>query len=300
VTPNPALSRLATRLLWAHVALVAFSTVALVTFLAEPSAAVGAWLAREPNATAARIGWAVSGPTYVVLGFLAALAHALRRIGGWRVVAAFVVASAIALASELLGTSTGYPFGGYSYTPLLGWRVLGLVPFPIPISWTFILYCSLAICGRLLPVRDDGRTRLRWAFVAGLILTAWDVAMDPAMVRTAHWLWHEPGPFYGMPYTNWIGWVVTGTVIAWVMLRLVPPTVVAERVSPTRLPLVLYAVNGLMPIAICVRYGMVWAAVLGTLAMALPVGLAVAAGARRARRGADLPAAPATVQTAGD
>ena len=54
-----------------------------------------------------------------------------------------------------------------------------------------------------------------------------------------------------------------------------------ERVSPTRLPLVLYAVNGLMPIAICFRHGMLWAGVLGTIAMAVPLVLAMAAGARR-------------------
>jgi len=292
--------RAAGPLLWAHVALVALSTAALVTFLADPSPAMSAWLTREPNATAARIGWTFSGPTYVVLGFLAALAHALRWIGGWRVVAMFGVASLIALASELLGTRTGYPFGGYSYTPLLGYRILGLVPFPIPISWTFILYCSLAMCGRLLPARDDGRTRLLWAFVAGLILTAWDVAMDPAMVRTAHWLWHEPGPFYGMPFTNWIGWVVTGTVIAWVMLRFVPPGVVAERVSPTRLPLVLYAVNGLMPIAICFRHGLLWAGVLGTVAMAVPLVLATAAGVRRPSPTRAAGGAAASLSVSGD
>ena len=281
-------------LLWAHVLLIVFSTAALVTFLADPSPAMREWLAREPNATAYRLGWTYSGPTYVVLGFLAALAHAIWRLGGRRVVAMFAVASAVALASELLGTSTGYPFGGYSYTPLLGYRILGLVPFPIPISWTFILYCSLAMCGRLLPARDDGRTRLVWAVAGGAILTAWDVAMDPAMVRTAHWIWHEPGQFYGMPWTNWIGWLATGTVIAWLMLRFVPPSEFAARVAPTRFPLVLYAINGLMPIAICFRHGLVWAGVFGTLAMALPVALALLAGARgRGRSPATRPATAA-------
>ena len=274
--------RLATPLLVAHAALIVFSTIALVTFLADPSPETQAWLAREPNATVYRIAWTFSGPTYVVLGFLAALAHAVGRLGGgWRVPLMFGVASLVALGSELLGTSTGYPFGGYSYTPLLGYMVLGLVPFPIPISWTLVLYCSLAMCGRLLPARDDGRTRLAWAFVAGLILTAWDVAMDPAMVRTAHWVWHEPGQFYGMPYTNWIGWIATGTVIAWLMLRFVPPTRWARDVSPTSFPLVLYAINGIMPIALCFRHDMVWAGVLGTIAMVVPIALSVAAGARR-------------------
>ncbi|HKG92665.1 MAG TPA: hypothetical protein VKA84_12265, partial [Gemmatimonadaceae bacterium] len=44
-------------------------------------------------------------------------------------------------------------------------------------------------------------------------------------------------------------------------------------------PLVLYAVNGVMPIALCARAGMWWAVVLGTLAMGVP--LALAAGSRR-------------------
>ena len=275
-----------TPLMIAHTALIVFSTAALVTFLADPSPETQSWLAREPNATVYRIAWTFSGPTYVVLGFLAALLHAGARLGWRRVLPMFGVASAVALGSELLGTSTGYPFGGYSYTPMLGYRILGLVPFPIPISWTFILYCGLAMCGRLLPARDDGRTRLVWAAVAAAILTAWDVAMDPAMVKTYHWVWHEPGAFYGMPYTNWIGWLVTGFVIAWLMLRFVPPSEIARQVSPGRFPLLLYAVNGIMPIAICARYGFVWAVVFGTLAMAVPVLLALRAGAPRVARDA--------------
>lgn len=273
----------ATGLIWLHAALILFSTAALVTFLADPSAETQAWLAREPNATVYRIAWKFSGPTYVVAGFLAAVAHAMARLGVRpRVVAMFATVSLLALASELLGTHTGYPFGGYAYTEMLGHRILGLVPFPIPISWTCILYCSLAMCGRLLPARDDLATRLRWSAVGALILTAWDVAMDPAMVKTFHWVWAEPGAFYGMPYTNWLGWLATGFVLSWVMLRFVPPTVFAERVSPTRLPLVLYALNGIMPIAICLRHGMLWAAGLGTLAMGLPLLLSLRRSARAA------------------
>ncbi|MHB1222744.1 MAG: carotenoid biosynthesis protein [Gemmatimonadaceae bacterium] len=262
----------ATGLIWLHAALILFSTAALVTFLANPSAETQAWLAREPNATIYRVAWKFSGPTYVVAGFLAAVAHAMSRLGVRpRVALMFVTVSLLALASELLGTHTGYPFGGYSYTEMLGHRILGLVPFPIPISWTCILYCSLAMCGRLLPARDDIATRLRWSAGGALILTAWDVAMDPAMVKTFHWVWAEPGAFYGMPYTNWLGWLATGFVLSWVMLRFVPPTHFAERVSPTRLPLALYGLNGIMPIAICLRHGMFWAAGLGMLAMGLPL-----------------------------
>lgn len=264
-------------LLAAHVALILFSTAALTTFLAGPPPP---WLAQEPNATALRIGWTFSGPTYVVLGALAALLHAVGRLGGRRALLLLAAGSLVSLGAELLGTSTGVPFGPYEYTTRLGYRVAGLVPFPIPISWFYMVYASLAICGRTLAARDDWRTRLRWSLAAGAILTAWDVAMDPAMVRTAHWVWHTRGVFYGMPLSNWLGWLLTGTVIARLMLAVVPPTRFAERVSPSSLPIALYVANGIMPVALCVRYDMPWAAALGAVAMLVPVAAALRATGR--------------------
>ena len=44
----------------------------------------------------------------------------------------------ISLTSELLGTSTGFPFGHYSYLSGLGYKIAGLVPFTIPLSWFYV------------------------------------------------------------------------------------------------------------------------------------------------------------------
>ena len=281
-----ALARLAFFALTGHAALSIFSAYAFSTFLAGPPPE---WLQTPTSQAALRLGWRFGGPTCVVLGALAGLLHAAGRLGRTRALAIFAAAFAISLGAELLGTATGYPFGPYAYTGQLGYRVGGLVPFNIPTSWFFMLYCSLAICGRLLPAGDDGRAKAQWAMTAGVILTAWDVSMDPAMVRTTHWLWHLRPPaeqsalerffvgdlFYGMPLSNWLGWLLTGTVVARAMLAIVPPSAFARRVSPSRFPLLLYAVNGILPIAICVRQDMMWAAVLGALAMGLPLALAV-------------------------
>jgi putative membrane protein len=174
--------------------------------------------------------------------------------------------------------------------------VAGLVPFNIPTSWSYMLYASLAICGRLLRPADDARTKLRWAIAAAAVLTAWDVSMDPAMVRTGHWTWRLPAEeglsplgrvllsdaFYGMPLSNWLGWLITGAVVARAMLAVVPPSAWARGVSPSGFPLALYAVNGVLPVAICARWDMPWAAALGALAMLVPLGLALARGRRGA------------------
>ncbi len=289
-TDSPWARRAAPGFLLAHCGLIAFSTIALTTFLAGPAPV---WLAQEPNATILRLGWKYSGPTYVVLGAIAAILHLGARIGWRRTIPLFFVSSGVALLSELLGTSTQLPFGEYAYTTILGYRILNLVPFPIPISWFYMIVGSLAITGRLLTARDDNATKWKWAFVGGIILVAWDVSMDPAMVKTMHWIWGDgdlftqrglPEPivafftkdvFYGMPLSNWFGWYLTGILISRLVLVFAPPTLFATRISNTALPIVLYAVNGIMPVALCVRDNMMWAAVLGTMAMLVPVALAV-------------------------
>ena len=290
--------RAAPGLLVAHIALIAFSTVALTTFLKGPP---GPWLLDEPNATVLRLAWKFSGPTYVVLGALAALLHVGSRIGWRKALTMFVIGSAVALGAELLGTATQLPFGEYQYTSVLGYRILGLVPFPIPISWFYMIVGSLAIVGRLMTARDDNATRWKWALVGGAILVAWDVSMDPAMVKTAHWIWGDgdlfvrlglPAPviafftkdfFYGMPLSNWFGWYVTGVIIARLLLQVTPPTLYATRISPTWLPIILYAVNGIMPVALCIRDELWLAALFGTIAMLIPLALAVVARPRDAQ-----------------
>ncbi|MEP7001283.1 MAG: carotenoid biosynthesis protein [bacterium] len=277
----------------AHATLLIASGVAFATFLAPP---LPTWIATPANQRIASIMFRFGGQTTVVLGAIAATLHAANRLGWRRAAALFGAAFTLSLSAELIGTTTGYPFGPYSYTTQLGYLVGGRVPFNIPTSWFFMLYASLAICARLLPADDSGRAKWRWSFVAAAVLTAWDISMDPAMVATTHWLWQLPSlseqsilqriflsnAFYGMPLTNWLGWLLTGCIIARVMLAIVPPSSWASHVAASSLPIILYAVNGMFPILICVGRGL-WGAVLfGSIAMLLPLSLAVRASSRGA------------------
>jgi len=289
-------ARSALPLLLAHAAIIAFSTVAMVTILAGPG---GPWLAEEPAATVMRVSYRLAGPSYVVLGTLACIAFLAGRVGWRSTVSMAALATAISLGSELLGTGTGIPFGEYAYSGLLGYRVLGRVPFPIPLSWFYMLVGALCIVARFRPAMDSSRTRWTWAFLAALLLVAWDISMDPAMVATGHWLWGAgnmfrnaglPGwlvafftkdVFYGMPLSNWFGWLLTATVVARVMLAVVPPSAFRSEVATGRLPVVLYLVNGVMPVALCIREGFWWAAGAGAVGMAVPALLAMTRGPHR-------------------
>lgn len=277
-------------LLAAHVALVAFSTTAMLTVLAGNSPAD---VTSEPAATIMRVSFRLAGPLSVVLGTLAALAFLVSAAGWARAILAALLTSAIALGAELAGTSTGLPFGDYAYSGMLGYRIAGLVPFPIPLSWFYMILGSLVIVARLR-IGDAHPRPWRWAFGAGLLMVAWDVSMDPAMVATGHWRWGTgamfpgapplieaffiAGVFYGMPLSNWFGWLLTATIIARAMLAVVPPDVVRTRRSRSNLPVVLYLANGVMPVALCLREGFWWAAALGSSSMLVPACVALRRG----------------------
>ena len=138
---------------------------------------------------------------------------------------------------ELIGTSTGFPFGPYSYTSFLGIKILDHVPYSIPLSWFYMGFTSyilasmivprlwqrhytaptrLANAATQLPLRGQAsRKETFWSLVLGAyFLTVWDLALDPAMASNYlplhFWIWHQTGPYFGMPMSNLVGWSVTG------------------------------------------------------------------------------------------
>jgi putative membrane protein len=115
---------------------------------------------------------------------------------------------------ELLGTSTGFPFGAYSYTSFLGFKIADRVPYSIPLSWFYMGFTCFVLASMIV-----ARWRLRhssaWSLALGAyFLTVWDLALDPAMANPYlplhFWIWHETGPYFGMPIRNLVGWSLTG------------------------------------------------------------------------------------------
>lgn len=250
-------------LLWAHVGLVAVSILAFWLVVGRPAPAAiprGLWNASYD------LGLQWTGVLYIATGFAVALCGWLRVVPPRRGLAAAGAVVFLGLVAELLGTHTGVPFGPYSYTTLLGPRILGLVPVVIPLSWFMMLYASLGVAARL----RAGRVVTGAAAALGLV--AWDVLMDPAMSAVfPFWEWHTDGAFYGMPLVNWAGWLVTSGVLAAAALAVAGRWV--PRLAGQRAPLVLYGVNGLFPLALLLRDGLLGAAILGTAVMGLYLAL---------------------------
>lgn len=104
---------------------------------------------------------------------------------------------------EYLGSTTGFPFSHYDYTPRLQPQIAG-VPAIIPLAWLMMLPASWAIGQLIAP-----KSRIAQTLIAALAMTAWDLFLDPQMVAWDFWRWASPGGYFGIPWVNFAGWFVS-------------------------------------------------------------------------------------------
>lgn len=124
--------------------------------------------------------------------------------------------------AEELGVRTGFIFGEYSYTSLLGPK-LGSVPLVIPLYWFMIVYISYILANLMsegTPVASPRLTPVRIllrALLTGLLATNYDLSFDPYMSQVVKaWIWAPTNPnssFFGVPFHNFYGWLVTAFLI---------------------------------------------------------------------------------------
>jgi lycopene beta-cyclase len=133
---------------------------------------------------------------------------------GWRqVMFAFIVVTGLSYFAELLGISTGFPFGKYHYTALLQPQAAG-VPLLVPLAWMMLLPPAWAV-SRLI-TRRSGRS-FRFLIVSALAFTAWDLFLDPQMVAWNFWHWDVPGQYFGIPWSNYFGWILVSALLTYLV-----------------------------------------------------------------------------------
>ncbi len=147
--------------------------------------------------------------TGVVVVLLAgsAVAFLAGRHGIRRATAAFAAAVAAGYAAEWIGVRTGVPFGEYAYTSLLRPQPGG-VPVVVAVAWGGMGLAAHAVATVLAPAGGAAR----WALGAAA-LTAWDLFLDPQMLRLGLWTWADAGPYRGVPVSNFLGWLAVSALV---------------------------------------------------------------------------------------
>ena len=227
-----------------HLVSMVFGLVGILVII--PNAELISGLS-EFGEKAMELSMAGGGVTYMILGALGVFLFAYRTLGLGRALGFLIPSLSISLISELLGTSTGFPFGHYSYLSGLGYKISGLVPFTIPLSWFYVGCVSYVLARAGLEVdKKPSFVRHVAAIVLGaLLLTSWDFVLDPAMSQTAlpFWYWQQPGAFFGMPYQNFAGWMGTGSLFMTVAALLWSKNPIKLDYYQVNVPLLVYLGN---------------------------------------------------------
>ncbi|MBE9192266.1 carotenoid biosynthesis protein [Gloeocapsopsis crepidinum LEGE 06123] len=214
------------------------------------------------------------GVTDILLGLVAVSIFAYRTVGVRLTLAFMLPAIFISLASELLGTGTGFPFGDYSYLSGLGYKIAGLVPFTIPLSWFYMGFSSYLIANVALNTAKSSWLRQLGAVLLGAMLfTAWDFALEPAMSQTTFpfWYWAEPGAFFGTPYRNYLGWYGTSALFMSVAALLWKNPPLNLNRSQLVVPLIVYLSNVAFAAAISLASGFWIPVAIGLILGVIPV-----------------------------
>lgn len=227
-----------------HILSLVFGLAGLILVLPNPS-----FIAALPAFGQKLFGWSMAGGgvVYILLGAITVTLYAYRHLGVRSWLAFMLPAVFLSLSSELLGTSTGFPFGHYAYLNGLGYKIAGLVPFTIPLSWFYLGFSAyiLARSGLEAKGMPVWVTKLGAIALGAVLLTSWDFVLDPAMSQAPYpfWTFQDVGEFFGMPYRNVTGWLGTGALFMSVATLFWQPTAQPLQRSQLTVPLLIYLVN---------------------------------------------------------
>ncbi len=162
---------------------------------------------RYPNVKGASVGSYIS----TLLIALPSAVALFRYLGLRRAVLSLLALSILAYAIEGIGVATGFPYGTFYYGDALGPRLAGIVPYLLPLSYAPLVIGAVAASwGTRLP--------LLHVPYATLLLVWMDAVLDPGAASLGFWVWPQGGVYYGVPLSNYAGWLLSGALATALLL----------------------------------------------------------------------------------
>jgi uncharacterized membrane protein len=119
-----------------------------------------------------------------------------------------VLSFTLGFLSEVLGVKTGFPFGNYHYSEVLGFQ-LWEVPVIIGVNWFLLVYLT----GSIL----QGKVPYYWAaLIAAILMVIIDVLIEPVAIKLNFWQWEEAK----IPLSNYLGWFGVALILHYLYHRL--------------------------------------------------------------------------------
>jgi len=145
------------------------------------------------------------------------------------------VAVVFSWLAEVAGAHYGVPFGAtYRYHSQLSPQLPGDIPLFILLDWFVLSGWSLIMLrGTVLATTtatlNVGALVAR-SLLSGVCVAGCDLVLDPLATSVKAWTWTVDGPYFGIPLSNFLGWVFVGTSIHLIA------SLLAERLGLTVIP----------------------------------------------------------------
>lgn len=116
---------------------------------------------------------------------------------------------------ETIGITTCFPYGCFTYSEQLWPKILWWAPRLLLATYPPLVLWVYQQILRLRHLLWQGRKEKSWPLLRimwGLWLVAVDLVLDPIAVRMGLWSFEQSGWRFGIPWTNFAGWMLSGTV----------------------------------------------------------------------------------------
>ncbi len=143
---------------------------------------------------------------------LPAILALFRYLGARRAALSLLALSLFAFVIEATGVATGFPYGDFYYGDALGPLAFGLTPYLLPVS-----YAPLVI-GAVAASRPENPRFMIWALRSAVLLVLMDGVLDPGAAALGFWVWPDSGAYYGVPASNYLGWLLSGALASALLL----------------------------------------------------------------------------------
>jgi uncharacterized membrane protein len=148
---------------------------------------------------------------------------------------------------ESVSLRTGFPFGHYRFTDLMGPKLFDL-PILLTLAYVGMGYLSWVLGLVILEGQNEplsGRKIVLVPLAASFAMTAWDLSMDPVWADIDHaWVWQDGGSYYGVPVSNFFGWFFTAYIFFQLFaLYFRNRVIIPSRTSHWRFAILFYAAS---------------------------------------------------------
>lgn len=143
---------------------------------------------------------------FIIILALPSYYYLVTHLGVRRGLIILIFLSILPLIIEGIAVWTGFPYGGFEYSRSLGFLLFNLVPPSVSFAYLPILLGSLFFASEI------SVNRYFFSFVASFFMMLVDMVIDPAAVSIGFWSYNMGGFYYGVPISNFIGWIFTGFI----------------------------------------------------------------------------------------